>query len=272
MNNTKKVTFEEDIIDYTNNINSSNKSIIKENLIESFKNIDIDETLYKNIFNQIDAYQNFHNNHIDEVDSDDEYFNNTLKKEKDLDYESSEDENYNDNDNYDNLECLEIDDIDKKSKYVLGFREYIFTTNISNDKSNNNEVIYDKSNNNEVIDDKSNNEQIIEDKSDNILDDILDKIDLDDNKLDILINDLVKEEYKEEKEDNDKEVIVDQKKKNSFDIEISYNTFKKRYSELCDKKKEPIILKLFKILITNNPNKNLEFYVNFVKSFISNDK
>ena len=56
----------------------------------------------------------------------------------------------------------------------------------------------------------------------------------------------------------DKEVIIDQEKKNSFDIEISYNTFKKRYSELCDKNKEPIILKLFKILITNNPNKNMK--------------
>lgn len=276
MTSLKKVSFKEDtIID-----NKDTKLSIKDNLVKSFKDIDIDENLYKDIFNQMNAFKNFHNNNIEHVDSDDEYNNKLLDKENDLYYESSEDEDLNDIDNYDNLESLDIDDMDRKQKYVLGFRECIIEKSNNNQIINNNDQIINNNdqminNNDQII---NNNDQKIDNKSNNIedkdiLDDILDKLDIDENKLDELIKEIKMEDNREIIKDKD-EVLneIDQEKKNNFDIEVSFNTFKKRYSEFCDKKQEPIVLKLFKILITNNPNKHLEFYVNFVKSFILNDK
>lgn len=264
MESLKKVTFKND--EYYNDINklSFNKDYetmktYKDELIESFKNSDLNSDLYSNIFNQIDAFDNYHNQNIDPVDSDDEYEQYISKKEEDLYYESSEDEDYNNIDNYDNLDTYDIDDIDKREKFILGYKEYI----IENKSNNDNQQIIDKSiNDNQQIINKSNNDI-------DILDDILDKIDLDDNKLDNLINDIKKEDINE---DDDVENIIDQDEINETNINKSYNEFKNRYNELCNKKSEPIIKKLFKILITNNPNKNIEFYINFVKSFITNDK
>jgi hypothetical protein len=266
MNSIKKVTF-----------NDNNESL-KDNLVNSININDIDENLYKNIFKEIDAFDNFHtddkhndDNHnydIYHIDSDDEYQQNMLKKENDLNYESSDNEDISDLEEYDHLDCLEIDDIDKKNKYILGYKEFITI------KSSNNDQIIDNKND-QIIENNNNNNKIIENNNDDFLDDILDKIDLDENNLDEIIKNNKDNITLEEDNVEEDEIIYneeDQEKKNNFDISVSYNTFKNRYKELCEGKKDKIIYNLFKILITNNPNKNLEFYVNFVKSIIMNDK
>ena len=116
MNSNKKVTFD----------NTSLKNNLIDSINNSIKDIDstASENLYKNIFKEIDAFNNFHNddkhintNHdIYHVDSDDEYHENMLKKEKDLDYESSDNDDISDLEDYDHLDYLKKNNIEKKNK------------------------------------------------------------------------------------------------------------------------------------------------------------
>jgi len=212
-----------------------NKSNNKKNTtLGSFSNyIDFNnqELFNKGDFDNLINTINPDDNYIDSDEEEDKYMEELDKKEEELYSDTTDSE---------------------QEDYILGYREYLI-------ESGNNIYINDK-----VIEEPINN------KFENKIDDILDKLDINnDPLLDEIFNNLNKKENIIEEEEKKEEINEEEKeKKIKFDIEIAYNIFKNRYSDIITNKTEKKIYKLFDIFIRNNPDKKHDFYVNFIRMIL----
>jgi hypothetical protein len=212
------------------------KHIIKPNKSNYKKNTTLGSFSNNIDFNSQELFNNGDfNNLINTINPNDNYIDSDEEDDKYMEnLDNKEEELYSDTSD------------SEEEDYILGYREYLI-------ESGNNVYI---------------NNKIIEEPINNKIDDILDKLDInDDPLLDEIFNNLNKkeniiEEKKEEINDEEKE------KKIKFDIDIAFNIFKNRYNDIITNKTEKKIYKLFDIFIRNNPDKKHEFYVNFIRMIL----